>query len=285
MSVSQVAVVQMTSTPDVAANLEAAERLVERAAAASAQLVVLPEGFAYLGPDGGQRQYAEVLPVAGQGAVESGPILSRCQGWARRLGVELVLGGFWEKAPDTAEHAGRVYNACVHVTADGSVKSVYRKIHLFDVDLADGTALKESNGVAPGEQTVVTDARFGKLGLSICYDVRFPELYRQLVDKGAIALAVPAAFTLHTGKDHWHILLQARAIESQSYVLAAAQTGNHYGTRMSYGHALIADPWGCVIAQCGEGPGFAVAGVDTELVARIRRQLPSLKHRRLGAPY
>jgi len=279
MSITQVAVVQMTSTPDVAANLNAAEQLVERAALAGARLVVLPEGFAFLGPDGGQRVHAESLPLA-PGA-ESGPILARCQGWARRLGVELVLGGFWERAPDTAEHRGRVFNACVHLASDGTVKSVYRKIHLFDVDLADGTSLKESNGVAPGGQTVVSDAPFGKLGLSICYDVRFPELYRQLVDKGAIALAVPAAFTLHTGKDHWHILLQARSIESQSYVLAAAQTGNHYGARMSYGHALIADPWGCVIAQCGEGPGVALGSIDTELVERIRNQLPSLKHRRL----
>jgi predicted amidohydrolase len=281
MSITQVAVVQMTSTPDVAKNLAAAEQLIERAAQGSAKLAVLPEGFAFLGPDGGQREHAEQLPFGEHLGRESGPILARCQGWARRFGLELVLGGFWEKAPDDAIHRGRVYNACVHLAADGSVKSVYRKIHLFDVDLSDGTSLKESNGVAPGEQTVVTDAPFGKLGLSICYDVRFPELYRQLVDKGAIALTVPAAFTLHTGKDHWHILLQARAIESQSYMLAAAQTGNHYGARMSYGHALIADPWGCVIAQCGEGPGIALGSIDTEQVARIRRQLPSLRHRRL----
>jgi predicted amidohydrolase len=269
MSITQVAVVQMTSTPEVAANLETAGRLVARAAEQGARLVVLPEGFAFLGPDGGQRAVAERLDG-------SGPILARCQAWAQKANVELVLGGFWEVA-----EGDRVYNACVHLGADGALKASYRKIHLFDVDLADGTQLKESAAIAPGERTVVTDAPFGKLGLSICYDVRFPELYRKLVDQGAIALAVPAAFTLHTGKDHWHILLQARAIESQSYVLAAAQTGNHYGRRFSYGHALIADPWGCIVAQCGEGEGIAVATIDTTLIERIRTQLPSLKHRRI----
>jgi predicted amidohydrolase len=269
MAITQVAVVQMTSTPDVAHNLEVAARLITKAAAQGAEVVVLPECFAYLGPDGGQRAIAEALPGGG-------PILARCREWARTHGVELVLGGFWESAPN-----GKVFNACVHLGKDGAFTSVYRKIHLFDVDLADGTALKESDNVAPGEKPVVTDAAFGKLGLSICYDVRFPELYRRLVDEGAIALAVPAAFTLHTGKDHWHILLQARAIESQCYVLAAAQTGHHFGKRVSYGHALIADPWGCVLAQCGEGEGVAVAAIDTDVITRIRSQLPSLKHRRL----
>jgi predicted amidohydrolase len=270
MSLTQVAVVQMTSTPDVAHNLAQAEGLLLKAAALGARLAVLPEGFAFLGPDGGQRAHAEALP-------EGGPILARCRSWAQRFQLELVIGGFWERAEDDK----RVYNACLHLLPDGTLRSVYRKIHLFDVDLADGTALKESEAVAPGDKAVVSETAFGTLGLSICYDVRFPELYRKLVDQGAIALAVPAAFTLHTGKDHWHILLQARAIESQCYVLAAAQTGNHYGRRVSYGHALIADPWGCVLAQCGEGPGVAVAALDPALVDRIRAQLPSLKHRRL----
>jgi predicted amidohydrolase len=270
MSLTQVAVVQMTSTPDVAQNLAQAEGLVAQAAALGARLAVLPEGFAFLGPDGGQREHAEALP-------EGGPIFARCRAWAQRFKVELVLGGFWEQAEDEK----RVYNACLHLMPDGSLRSVYRKIHLFDVDLADGTQLKESAAIAPGERAVVTETGFGTLGLSICYDIRFPELYRKLVDQGAIALAVPAAFTLHTGKDHWHILLQARAIESQCYVLASAQTGNHYARRMSYGHALIADPWGCVIAQCGEGPGVAVAAVDRAVVSRVRAQLPSLRHRRL----
>ncbi len=272
MSSTQVAVIQMTSTPDVEQNMRAAERLIRRAAAAGAGLAVLPEAFAYLGPESGQRDVAENLP-------EGGPLLARCQGWARELGLELILGGFWERRANDA----RVHNTSVHLGADGSVKALYRKIHLFDVDLADGTSLRESDKVAPGDAVVVTDAPFGRLGLSICYDLRFPELYRKLVERGAVAITVPAAFTLHTGKDHWHVLLQARAIESQSYVLAAAQTGRHFGQRVSYGHALIVDPWGCVIAQCGgEGEDIATTRIDHSLIERVRAQLPSLRHRRLS---
>jgi predicted amidohydrolase len=188
----------------------------------------------------------------------------------------VVYGGFWEKSdlPD------KVRNACIYMRADGSIDTVYRKIHLFDVDLPDGTKLLESQTVEPGSDTVVAEAPFGKLGLSVCYDLRFPELYRRLVDAGAIALAIPSAFTLTTGKDHWHVLLRARAIEQQCYVLAAAQTGHHYGERRSYGHALIADPWGTVVAQCGQGEGVAVAPIDPAFVDTVRRAVPSLAHRR-----
>jgi predicted amidohydrolase len=169
----------------------------------------------------------------------------------------------------------------VHLGPGGEVRAVYRKVHLFDVDLPDGTLLRESETVEPGGETVVTDACFGTLGLSVCYDLRFPELYRRLVDAGAIALAIPSAFTLTTGKDHWHVLLRARAIESQAWVLAAAQYGHHLGNRRSYGHALIADPWGTVVAECSDGEGFASAWLDVGQVARVRRALPSLTHRRL----
>jgi predicted amidohydrolase len=188
-----------------------------------------------------------------------------------------VYGGFWEKAADS----DKVRNACVYMRADGTIANVYRKIHLFDVDLPDGTKLLESETVEPGEEIVVADTPFGTLGLSVCYDLRFPELYRKLVDAGAIALAVPAAFTLTTGKDHWHVLLRARAIEQQCYVLAAAQAGHHYGRRRSYGHALIADPWGTVLAECGEGEGVAVAEIDPSYVQSVRGSLPSLAHRKL----
>jgi predicted amidohydrolase len=165
--------------------------------------------------------------------------------------------------------------------ADGLITAVYRKIHLFDVDLPDGTKLLESQTVEAGVEPVVAQAPFGTLGLSVCYDLRFPELYRRLVDRGAIALAIPAAFTLTTGKDHWHVLLRARAIEQQCYVLAAAQTGHHYGRRRSYGHALIADPWGTVLAECGEGEGVAVAEIDPDYVVKVRSAVPSLEHRRI----
>lgn len=270
MSRTKVAVAQMTSTDDVESNLTVAARLVAQAADDGASLVVLPEAFAYLGPDEHFRAVSEPLPGGG-------PILRRCQALAEEHDVHLVLGGFWEEAEDPH----KVRNACVHLGADGAVEAVYRKIHLFDVDLPDGTKLAESDHVEPGSETVVTDTPLGRLGLSICYDLRFPELYRKLVDDGAIALTVPAAFTLTTGKDHWHVLLRARAIEAQSYVLAAAQTGHHYGRRNSYGHALVCDPWGTVLAECGEGEGVAAAWVDPAVVTRIRGSLPSLRHRRV----
>ncbi|MBX7192148.1 MAG: carbon-nitrogen hydrolase family protein [Sandaracinaceae bacterium] len=273
---TKAAVIQMCSTDQVETNLAQMERLVRAAAEDRASLVVVPECFAYLGADTagatspGKVAIAEPLPLGG-------PILARCAALAKELGVELVLGGFWERGDDPR----KVKNACVHVDARGVVRAVYRKVHLFDVDLPDGTKLEESASVEPGSELVVTDSAIGRLGLSVCYDLRFPELYRGLVDRGATSLCVPAAFTLTTGKDHWHVLLRARAIESQSYVLAAAQTGKHGGTRQSYGHALIVDPWGTVLAECGEGEGYASAWIDTALVERIRASLPSLAHRRL----
>ena len=270
MGRTKVGVVQMTSTPDVERNLATVERLVTEAAGEGAALVLVPECFAYLGPEEGKLAIAEPLPGGG-------PILARCQALARGCGVELVLGGFWERG----DHPKKVRNACVHVDATGAIKGLYRKIHLFDVDLPDGTSLVESDTVEPGDTPVVTDAPFGRLGLSVCYDLRFPELYRRLVDDGAIALAVPAAFTLTTGKDHWHVLLRARAIEAQCYVIAAAQTGHHFGRRHSYGHALICDPWGTVLAEHGEGEGVALAWLDDAVVARVRASVPSLRHRRL----
>jgi len=263
-------VVQMTSTADVDANMRTVHSLICEAAQRGAQIVFVPECFSYLGPEKGKIDIAE--PLDGDG-----PILRRCRDAAREADVDVVYGGFWEKSGIL----GKVYNACIYMRADGSVDAIYRKIHLFDVDLPDGTKILESETIEPGSETVVATAPFGTLGLSVCYDLRFPELYRRLVDAGAIALAIPAAFTLTTGKDHWHVLLRARAIEQQCYVLAAAQTGHHYGERRSYGHALIADPWGTVIAQCGEGEGVAVAPIDPGFVAKVRRAVPSLEHRRI----
>jgi predicted amidohydrolase len=267
---TRVGVIQVTSTADVERNLEAVERTVGGAADAGAELVVVPECFAYLGPEEGKLALAESVE-------EGGPILDRMAALARDKGVSLILGGHWERAPTP----GKVYNASVHLRPDGSVASVYRKLHLFDVDLADGTSLRESDSVEAGDALSVSETRFGLLGMSICYDLRFAELYRALAERGAIAFSVPAAFTLHTGKDHWHVLLRARAIEQQCYVLAAAQTGHHYGKRYSYGHALIADHWGTVLAQVGEGEGFAVATVDPAVVARVRASIPCLQHRKL----
>ena len=263
-------VLQMTSTADVDANMETVHRLVGEAANRDAEMVLVPECFSYLGPEKGKASIAESLD-------DGGPILDRCRDAAANAGVDVVYGGFWEKS----ETPGKVRNTCIYMRADGSITAVYRKIHLFDVDLPDGTRLLESQTVEPGSDAVVADAPFGTLGLSVCYDLRFPELYRQLVDRGAIALAIPAAFTLTTGKDHWHVLLRARAIEQQCYVLAAAQTGHHYGQRRSYGHALIADPWGTVLTECGEGEGVAVAAIEPAYVEKVRKAVPSLEHRRI----
>lgn len=278
---TRVGVVQMTSNDEVERNMDIAERLVRQGVRNGARLLVLPECFASLGREEDKFAVAETLPAEGE---EPGPILARCMDWAKELEVELVLGGFWETGPDERHP----YNACLHVDGSGALRAAYRKIHLFDVDLADGTKLLESETVGRGDpsQVVVTDTAFGKLGLTVCYDLRFPELYFRLVDAGAIAHAIPAAFTLHTGKDHWHVLQRARAIETQSYVLAAAQVGRHRradgsGRRVSYGHALIVDPWGTVLAECGDGEGVGIATVDPAYVEQVRTQLPSLRHRRL----
>ncbi|QQR90297.1 MAG: carbon-nitrogen hydrolase family protein [Myxococcales bacterium] len=268
---TRVAVAQMTSTSDVEANLSAVRRCCNEAHSLGAELLVLPECFAYLGPEEGKFAIAETLP-------KGGAILDFCRDLAKEFSLELVLGGFWESIPDDSKH---VYNSELLLGNDGELKAVYRKIHLFDVDLADGTSLRESDTVCSGTESVLADSVAGKLGLSICYDIRFPELYRRLVDDGAQLIAVPAAFTLTTGKDHWHVLLRARAIETQCYMLAAAQFGKHFGNRVSYGHALIVDPWGCVIAECSDGQGVAVATIDLERQNKIRTSLPSLKHRRL----
>lgn len=269
----KVAALQMTSTADVDGNVETALRLCEKAAGDGAKLIVLPECFAHLGPGNGKLAIAEALPPS----TAPGPIWTAFAALAQRCQIELVLGGFWERSSEP----DRVHNTSVLMGADGQMRAAYRKMHLFDVDLPDGTRLRESDTQVAGAEPVVAETVAGKLGMSICYDVRFPELYRALVDQGAELLSVPAAFTLTTGKDHWHVLLRARAIESQCYVVAAAQTGHHFGERRSYGHALICDPWGTVLAECGEGEGFALARVSPSVLRRVRRAVPSLQHRRL----
>lgn len=264
------AVVQMRSTADLDANLARTTALVARAADYDAELVLLPEGFAFLGPEAEKQRIVEPLP-------DGGAILAHCQALAREHHCQLVLGGF----PERATTSGKAFNSAVHLDRDGTVLACYRKIHLFDVALSDGTVLEESAGTAAGDAAVVTATPFGPLGLSICYDLRFPALYQRLVDAGALALTVPSAFTLSTGRDHWHVLLRARAIECQAYVLAPAQWGRHDDRRVSYGHSLIVDPWGCVIAECSDGEGVAVAEIDPARVAQVRSQVPSLQHRRL----
>jgi len=282
-----VAAVQMTSTDDVGRNLSSVRQLVTDAAGRGASLVGLPENFAYLGSDRDHRlAIAEPLPLpGGDGSPErgpgsgpaSGPILAAMQALARETHVHLLLGGFPEATP-----AGtRIRNTSVLLGPDGGLLAHYRKIHLFDVDLPGGATFRESDAVEPGDTSVVADLGWGKLGLSVCYDLRFPELYRRLVGRGAEVLTVPSAFTAETGKDHWHVLLRARAIENLAFVVAPAQAGFHGGNRRSYGHALVVDPWGVVLAEHGEGPGVAVADLDLGYLAEVRRRVPCLDHRRL----
>jgi predicted amidohydrolase len=273
--VTRVGLVQLCATTDVAANLDTTERLVREAVADGARVVLLPEAFAFIGPDRLKREIVE--PIVSDGGADT-PILDRCRALARENGIELILGGHHETG-DTVDGAPKSYNTCVHIGPDGGILATYRKIHLFDVKLADGTELNESARTLAGDRAVVTDTAFGKLGLTICYDVRFPYLYQALVDSGAIAISVPSAFTATTGAAHWHTLLRARAIETQCYVLAPAQHGAHNERRRSYGHSLIIDPWGEIIAELDDGDGTVVADIDPARVLQVRRELPSLEHR------
>ncbi len=263
-----IAAAQMVSTADKANNLDAATRLVRQAARLGARLVGLPENFAWMGSEADRPGAAESL---------EGPTLARMAQLARELRLTLLAGSILE----TGAPGGRVYNTSVLFGPQGERLAVYRKMHLFDVDVGDGATYHESAAAAPGTEVVAADTEVGRLGLSICYDVRFPELYRRLSKGGATLLAVPSAFTLMTGKDHWEVLVRARAIENQCYLLAPAQGGHHSDKRITYGNAMVVDPWGLVTARASQGEGLAVAPVDPELLARIRRNLPCLQHRRL----
>ena len=262
-----VAVGQMTSTKDVDANLAVCETLAARAKARGAALLCLPECFAFLGAsDADTRAVAEPL---------DGPLFTRCKDIARKHALWISFGGFPEKVD-----AERNHNAHVVVDESGAVRAVYRKVHLFDVTLPNGTVYKESACTAPGSAVVTAESPLGALGLSVCYDVRFPELYLALAKKGARVLLVPAAFTLTTGKEHWEALLRARAIETQCYVVAAAQTGRHNEKRDTFGHAMVVDPWGTVVAQCPDGTSLAVAEVDLAFLDQVRARIPVWQHRR-----
>jgi predicted amidohydrolase len=268
----RVAAIQLSSQDDVAQNLSAIEAQLSRAAELGVKLAVLPENFAYFGPEVGKRGLAERV---GDGAA---PIQRALSGFSARFGLALVAGGF----PEASSDPDRPFNTCLVFSERGELIGSYRKIHLFDVQLPDGTELCESRDTQAGGEPVVLDVAGFRVGLSICYDLRFPELYRALVARGAEVLVMPAAFTLLTGKDHWHVLLRARAIESQSWVVAAAQWGKHPRGRTTYGHSLIVDPWGTIVAECSDHLGLATADVDRAYLEQVRSRLPSLEHRRLG---
>jgi predicted amidohydrolase len=263
------ACLQLRSGADIPRNLERLEALAERAASTGAALISTPENSTFLGPASQKVAIAE--PIDGR-------THQRLAKLARLLRVHLLIGSVAERLDDQ-----RCYNTSLLYGPTGALLARYRKLHLFDIDLPGGPTFRESAHIAPGEDVVAVPTPLGVIGLSICYDLRFPELYRKLVDAGAELLTVPSAFTLQTGKDHWHPLLRARAIECQAWVLAPAQEGRHddQGLRHSYGHALIADPWGTVVAECGDGEGFCLAEIDLEKVRRVRAALPVAQHRRL----
>lgn len=265
---NRIAAVQMASGADKASNLATAERLVREAAGRGATLVGLPENVAWMGPETERASAAEPL---------DGPTLGRFAALANSLHLHLLAGSVLE----TGGEQGRLYNTSVLFGPRGQRLAVYRKMHLFDVEVGDGQTYRESAAVAPGKDVVSVETPFGRIGLSVCYDLRFPELYRALSAQGAVLLTVPSAFTLVTGKDHWEVLLRARAIENQAYVLAPAQSGRHPGDRLTYGHSLVADPWGLVVACASDGEGLAVADMDMALLERVRTRLPALRHRRL----
>lgn len=265
-----VAVCQMNSTNDVNRNLGICKDLVKKAKSRGAKVVFLPECFDYVG-ESREQSVSMAAPL------DSPRIQGLCE-LAKELGVWLSLGGYHEKGP---ADDNRVYNSHIIVDDSGSVVAVYRKVHLFDVDVKDGPKLKESDTCIPGNQIVPPiHTPVGNIGLAICYDVRFPEMSLVLAQQGAQILTFPSAFTQITGSAHWEVLLRCRAIENQCYVIAAAQTGQHNEKRRSYGHAMIVDPWGTVIAQCREGNDVCVAEIDLSYLDKVRQQMPVMKHKR-----
>ncbi|HKD32865.1 MAG TPA: carbon-nitrogen hydrolase family protein [Gaiellaceae bacterium] len=266
----RVACVQMTSGPEKASNLEKAERLVARAASTGADVVVLPEKWNAIGE-------AETLHAAAE-PLEGGETVEAMAGWARGLGITLVGGSIAE----LREGHEKLSNTSIVFGPDGEVLGVYRKIHLFDVEV-EGNVYRESEAEEPGEEPVVVRGEGWPIGLTVCYDIRFPELYRILALEGAELVTVPAAFTVPTGRDHWQVLMRARAIENQYYVAAPGQVGETRPGKPSYGRSLIVDPWGIVLAQAPDEETVISAELDRARLRRIREKLPSLKNRQADA--
>lgn len=275
------ALVQLSSGPDPVLSLARAAELTAEALARGAELVVLPENFWAVAPPGlDRRPWAADLHALGPSADLPDPplVLAPFVRLSREHPAAVLLLGGLPELPQAA--AGKFYNTLVALHA-GKVVGAYRKIHRFDATLPDGTRARESDLIVAGERPVLLATPFGKIGLSICYDLRFPELYRALSAAGAEILVIPSAFTLLTGIDHWEPLLRARAIENQAYVLAPAQYGPHGHGRHSFGHSLAVDPWGAVIAQVSRGEGLTLAHLQAGLLSRVRADLPALAHRTL----
>ena len=269
----KVSLVQMNSVSDKAANIAAAKALIARAVAEdSPDWILLPEHFDWAGGVKADKlANAERLP--------GGPAYAMAQEMARTHRVFIHAGSIMERI----EGEARIHNTSVVFNRQGEEIARYRKIHLFDVTTPDGASYQESQTVKPGDLVVTYDCEGVTVGCAICYDLRFPGLFQALAEKGAEVIALPAAFTLQTGKDHWEVLLRARAIETETYVCASAQTGTfslNNETRATYGHSLIADPWGLVVAKASDGVGLVSARLDRAQVARVRRLIPVAEHRR-----
>jgi predicted amidohydrolase len=273
------ACVQFTAGPDPETNVRAVADMIRRARADGADFVMTPEVSNFVA--GGRRRNEQARRESND------PALAAFRALARETGIWLLAGSLViaiAGEPDTPEGETRLANRSFLIDPEGGIVARYDKIHMFDVDLAGGESYRESNAYRPGNRTLVAPTPWGRLGLSVCYDLRFPHLYRALAKAGADFLTIPSVFTVPTGRAHWHVLLRARAIETGCFVFAPAQWGEHEGGRKSYGHSLIVDPWGEVLADGGEGVGIVSARIDPARVAEARRMVPSLRHDRSFAP-
>lgn len=261
------AAVQMTASSSKEENLAKAETFVRLAAERGASVIVLPEVFTWRGPRAEEPAQLESIP---------GPTSERLCQLAQRLGIYLLAGSFLEKSDEA-----RAYNASLFISPEGEILAHYRKIHLFDVDIPGQVRVKESDTKKPGREVVTSNTPLGVFGLSVCYDLRFPELYRQLAEQGAEVICVPSAFTFPTGAAHWEPLLRARAIENQTYVIAPNQIGKNTHGFADYGNSMIIDPWGKVLARAADKECFITAEIDRDYLEKVRRELPCLAHRRL----
>ncbi|MBI1195313.1 MAG: carbon-nitrogen hydrolase family protein [Gammaproteobacteria bacterium] len=267
---NRIVAIQMASGPNVGANLIEVERLLARAVESGAKLVVLPENFAVMG-------MSEADKVKAGEPEGSGPMQDFLSRMAKQHGIWIVGGTI----PLKTAGAGKVSASCLVYDSAGEVKARYDKIHLFDVQIeGSGEEYTESAIIEPGRGVTVVDTPVGRLGLAICYDLRFPELFRSMLDLGAEIIALPSAFTAYTGKAHWESLIRARAIENQCYLVASAQGGYHLNGRETYGHSMIVDPWGTILDELDNGAGIVGAEIDLKLVRRIRERFPSISHRR-----
>ncbi len=267
----RVACLQLNTGNNLEQNLAALQGMVREAVGQGAHFVLAPE-YCLMMDGSGRVMREQALPADG------GAVLAGLQALAQELQVWLLAGTLTLQADED-----RIANRSFLIAADGSIAGTYDKIHMFDVTLPDGKVIRESSSYRPGERAVIATMPWGKLGMTVCYDVRFPHLYRALAQGGAEFIAVPSSFQRQTGKVHWHTLLKARAIETAAYILAPAMCGEHPGNRQTYGHSLIVDPWGEVLADGGEAPGIIYAEIDPARVAKIRNMMPSLQHDRLFA--